>query len=324
MPPTYWQSRRNPIAIMLLPASKLFGAVRLVRAKCYDWGIFKTHRLPVPVVVVGNVVAGGVGKTPVVIAIVQHLRALGYQPGVVSRGYGRKATNCQIITSSSTASEVGDEPLLIAHICKAPVAVAADRIEAAKALLARYPLCNVVVSDDGLQHLALGRDIEVVVFDERGVGNNWLMPAGPLREPWPRQTHSPVQLTLKNVPRRLAEHAIDNSGHFHQLSNLAALVGRPLHAIAGIAKPEAFFDMLCDQGLTLASSTPYADHDNFAKFNPTPDKNALWLCTEKDAIKLWALYPQLAWQILAVPLVIELDPTFFAALDATIKAHITP
>jgi tetraacyldisaccharide 4'-kinase len=241
---------------------------------------------------------------------------------VVSRGYGRKAKDCQIITTSSTADEVGDEPLLIAHVCKAPVAVASGRVEAAKALLARYPECNVIVSDDGLQHQALGRDIEIVVFDERGVGNNWLLPAGPLREPWPRQPLCLVHLTLQNVPRRLADHAIDNTGHFHLMTNLAALVGRPLHALAGIAKPEAFFDMLRGQGLTLASCTAYADHDNFAKFNPAPDKNALWLCTEKDAVKLWALYPQIAWQILAVPLLVELDSTFFAALDATIKAKI--
>jgi tetraacyldisaccharide 4'-kinase len=322
MPPKYWQSRRHPLAIVLWPVSKLFGAARFIRAKCYDWGIFKTNKLPVPVVVVGNVVAGGVGKTPIVITIVQRLQSLGYKPGVVSRGYGRKAKDCQIITTSSTADDVGDEPLLIAHACQAPVAVASSRVQAAKALLARYPECNVIVSDDGLQHRALGRDIEVVVFDERGVGNNWLLPAGPLREPWPRKALCPVHLTLQNVPRHLAEHALDNTGHFHLLTNLATLVGRPLHAIAGIAKPEAFFGMLRVQGLTLASSTAYADHDNFAKFKPSPDKNALWLCTEKDAVKLWTLYPQIAWQILAVPLVVELDSTFFAALDATIKAQI--
>jgi tetraacyldisaccharide 4'-kinase len=322
MPPKYWQSRQNPLAIALWPISKLFGAARLIRAKCYDWGIFKTERLAVPVVVVGNVMAGGVGKTPIVITIVQHLQSLGYKPGVVSRGYGRKAKDCQIVTTSSTAEDVGDEPLLIAHACKAPVAVALDRVAAAKALLARYPECNVVISDDGLQHLALGRDIEVVVFDERGVGNNWLQPAGPLREPWPRRPLCPVHLTLHNVPRRLADHAIDNTGHFHSIQNLATLIGRPLHALAGIAKPEVFFDMLRAQGLTLASTAAYADHDNFAKFSPVPDKNALWLCTEKDAVKLWVLYPQIAWQILAVPLLVELDSTFFAALEATIKSKI--
>lgn len=322
MPPKFWQTRQHPIAVALWPVSKLYGCVRFIRAKLYDWRIFKTHKLSVPVVVVGNVVAGGVGKTPIVLAIVQRLQAQGYKPGVVSRGYGRKASDCQIITSSSTAAEVGDEPLLIAHVCKAPVAVASNRVEAAKALLARYPECNVIVSDDGLQHLALGRDIEVVVFDERSVGNNWLLPAGPLREPWPRKALCTVHLALQNVPRRLADHAIDSTGHFHLLSNLAALVDRPLHAAAGIAKPEVFFDMLRGQGLTLASATAYTDHDSFAKFNAPIDKNALLLCTEKDAVKLWALYPQIAWQILAVPLLIELDSTFFAALDATIKALI--
>ena len=323
MPPRHWQSHAHPFALLLWPISKLYGCIRFIRAKFYDWGVFKTHKLSVPVVIVGNVVAGGVGKTPIVMELVQRLLAMGYKPGVVSRGYGRKAKDCQLVTTSSSAKDVGDEPLLIASICKVPVVVASDRVQAAKALLETHPECNVIVSDDGLQHRALGRDIEVVVFDERGVGNNWLLPAGPLREPWPRKALSPVHLMLKSVPRRLADHAIDSIGQPHLLSNLATLSSRPLHAVAGIAKPSAFFDMLRSKGLQLASTTAYADHDSFAKFNPSPDKNALWLCTEKDAVKLWALYPQLAWQILAVPLAIELDATFLAALDATIKALIT-
>ncbi len=323
MPPRHWQSHRHPVALLLWPISKIYGCIRFIRAKFYDWSVFKTHKLSVPVVIVGNVMAGGVGKTPIVIELVQRLLAMGYKPGVVSRGYGRKAKDCQLVTTSNSALDVGDEPLLMAHVCKVPVAVACDRVQAAKVLLAGHPECNVIVSDDGLQHRALGRDVEVVVFDERGTGNNWLLPAGPLREPWPRKALSPIHLTLQSVPRRLADHAIDNTGHLHPLAGLLTLSDRPLHAIAGIAKPDTFFDMLRGKGLQLASATAYADHDSFTKFCPAPDKNALWLCTEKDAFKLWASYPPLAWQILAVPLVVELDTTFLAILDATIKALTT-
>jgi tetraacyldisaccharide 4'-kinase len=322
MLPRHWQSRTHPLTILLWPLSKLYSRIVLTRSKLYDWGILKTNKLPVPIVIVGNVLAGGVGKTPIAIALVQRLLAMGYEPGVVSRGYGRKAKDCQLVTTTSIATEVGDEPLLIARICKVPVAVAADRVQAAKVLLAKHPECNVIVSDDGLQHRALGRDIEVVVFDERGVGNNCLLPAGPLREPWPRKALCAVHLMLKTVPRKLANHAIDSMGQSHQLSSLATLSNRPLHAIAGIAKPKAFFDMLRDKELLLASATAYTDHDSFAKFSPVPDKNALWLCTEKDASKLWSRYPQMAWQILAVPLMIELDATFLAVFDATIKTLI--
>jgi tetraacyldisaccharide 4'-kinase len=324
MPPRHWQSRLHPVALALWPIAKLYGLMYAISSKLYDWGLFKTHKLPVPVVVVGNVVAGGVGKTPIVMLLVKRLQAMGLQPGVVSRGYGRKAKNCQIVTTNSTAAQVGDEPLLIAHSCQAPVVVASSRVQAAKALLARHPECNVMVSDDGLQHRALGRDLEIVVFDERGMGNHWPLPAGPLREPWPRKALGQTHLVLNNVPRRLAGYALNQTGDKIALQDLqgSGLFLKKLHALAGIAKPEAFFDMLRSAGLTLESTTAYADHDNFDKFATDSDANVLWLCTEKDAVKLWARYPQLAMQIVAVPLVVELDATFLAVFDATIAALI--
>ncbi len=321
MPPRHWLSRSHPFAILLRPVAWVFGRLRALRERLYDFHIFKAHKLPVPVVVVGNVVAGGVGKTPLVMELVQRLLHMGYQPGVVSRGYGRKSKTCQVVTNHSTAADVGDEPLLIARICQVPVAVASNRVQAAKALLTAHPECNVLVSDDGLQHFALGRDIEIVLFDERGVGNNWLLPAGPLREPWPRKPRCRAHLVLNDVTRNLASYALDESGQQYALSTLA---DQTLHALAGIAKPDTFFQMLRDQGLLLVSTSAYSDHEDFAKSNMAnklaASPSAIWLCTEKDAIKLWPRYPEHAHRILAVPLALELDATFLSVFDVTIQS----
>ncbi len=321
MPPHHWLKPSHPITTLLRPAAWAFDRLRAMRVKLYDWGIFKTRQLPVPVIVVGNVVAGGVGKTPVVIELVQRLLHMGYQPGVVSRGYGRKNKDCQIVNTTSTALDVGDEPLLIAHACQVPVAVASRRVQAAKVLLAAHPECNVLVSDDGLQHLALGRDIEVVLFDERGVGNNLPLPAGPLREPWPRKPRCKVHLVLSDVPRSLVGYGLDESGQQYPLSTLNQ---QTLHALAGIAKPDRFFDMLRAEGLTLAQTHAYPDHVDFTKsdiaLKLAASPSAIWLCTEKDAVKLWPLFPDLAHCILAVPLIIDLDTTFLSVFDVSIQS----
>ncbi len=321
MPPRHWLSRSHPFAMLLNPVAWVFGRLRALRIRFYDFNIFKTHRLPVPIIVVGNIVAGGTGKTPLVMELVQRLLHMGYQPGVVSRGYGRKSKTCQMVSNHSTAAEVGDEPILIARVCQVPVAVASNRVQAAKALLTAHPECNVLVSDDGLQHLALGRDIEIVLFDERGVGNNRLLPAGPLREPWPRKPRCRAHLVLNNVTRSLASYALDESGQQYALSTLT---DQALHALAGIAKPDAFFQMLRGQGLTLVSTHAYSDHEDFAKSNMTDmlaaSPIAIWLCTEKDAIKLWPRYPEHVHRILAVPLSLELDATFLSVFDVTIQS----
>jgi tetraacyldisaccharide 4'-kinase len=273
----------------------------------------------VPVIVVGNVVAGGAGKTPVVMALVDHLGARGLSPGVVSRGYGRTLSDCREVAADSVAAEVGDEPLLIARSCTVPVFVAPRRADAANALLAAYPATKVIVCDDGLQHLALQRDIEVCVFDERGVGNGWLLPAGPLREPWPRQ----VDLVLRRgaagiegfeIQRRLAGFARRADG---SRIDLAALRNRPLVAVAGIAVPETFFAMLRGAGLQLAQALGLPDHHDF-QADPSAGAGEL-VCTEKDAVKLWRLRPD-AW---AVPLEVEIEPGFWSALDRRLDAKLS-
>ncbi|RYY51787.1 MAG: tetraacyldisaccharide 4'-kinase, partial [Comamonadaceae bacterium] len=178
--------RRGPLARLLWPVSLLYGALGALHRAAYRRGWLTVQRLPVPVVVVGNVVAGGAGKTPAVLALLDHLRQRGIAAGVVSRGYGRNGDACTEVLPDDDPARVGDEPLLLRRKSGAPVFVAARRAEAARALLAAYPATRVLLSDDGLQHHAMARDIEICVFDRRGIGNGWLLPAGPLREPWPR------------------------------------------------------------------------------------------------------------------------------------------
>ena len=248
----------------------------------------------------------------------QHLRARGLNPGVISRGYGRRTTDCRPVLPDSPASAVGDEPALIARHCPGtPVFVARRRLDAARALLAAHPQTEVIVCDDGLQHLALRRDVEICVFNDQGVGNGWLLPAGPLREPWPRRVdavlHSGALPAHTTAPafamqRTLAPHAVTRDG---QQVPLASLRGTPLHAVAAIARPGDFFAMLRAQNLELAACEALHDHFDFDSWQRPPDKRQRLICTEKDAVKLWPRHPD----ALAVPLQTRIPPAFFALLD---------
>jgi tetraacyldisaccharide 4'-kinase len=326
-------ARRDWLAIALLDISLLYRGLMALRRWLYARGIFATRRVAAPVIVVGNVVAGGAGKTPVVIEIVRHLKAQGWQPGVVSRGYGRKVPSGRSypieVHANTVLSESGDEPALIKQATGAHVFVAKRRIDAARSLLQDRPGVNVIVCDDGLQHLALHRDIEVCVWDEHGVGNGWLLPAGPLREPWPRQPMPdfvlqtvpadaartdavlteapPLAAQVYPVHRRLAIYALRSDGSQVLLSDL---VDKTLCAVAAIAHPEAFFAMLRAEGLTLAETISLPDHYNFDSWPRNDLQGQTLICTQKDAIKLWKTHPQ----ALAVPLKVSIAPEFFAAL----------
>jgi tetraacyldisaccharide 4'-kinase len=292
--------------------------VRL-RQGLYMTGMRQRYRVSVPVIVVGNVVAGGAGKTPVVMAVVRHLQARGLRPGVISRGYGRRTQDCREARADSLARDVGDEPALIKRATAVPVFVAHRRIDAAKALLAQYPDTDVLVCDDGLQHYALARDIEVCVFDDRGVGNGFLLPAGPLREPWPRlvdlvlHTGSHPAFTGFTARRALAPCALRANGSRVDLATLAKS-DQPLLALAAIAQPQAFFSMLEAQGLVLEQTQALPDHYDFDSWIRPLNKNYTLICTEKDAVKLWEKHPD----ALAVPLVFTPEPAFLAALDALV------
>ncbi len=316
-----WQ-RRGPLAMALWPLSRLYGALaQWQRARAVP------QRLPVPVIVIGNVVAGGAGKTPTTLAVVRHLQSRGWRPGIVSRGHGRASRACLPVQPGSPPRDVGDEPLLLRRRAGVPVQVATRRADAGRALLAANPAVNVLVCDDGLQHQALARDVEICVFDGRGTGNGWLLPAGPLREPWPRPAHLALFTEGRIAPdialpcpafaatRQLADHAIAADG---RAVPLRALQGRPVVALAAIARPQAFFDMLRARGLTLAATLPLPDHAPLARLPPLAAQHASLplLCTEKDAAKLWPLAPQ----ALAVPLELRVPAAFFAALNALLPA----
>lgn len=326
--------RRGPLACLLWPMAGLFGLLVRLRCSLYRAGFLRSEKMPVPVVVVGNVLAGGAGKTPTVIALVQHLQATGLRVGVVSRGYGRSADCCTEVLLTTPPEQSGDEPALIRRATQAPVFVATRRVDAARALLAAHPATQVIICDDGLQHYALQRDIEIAVFDDRGAGNGWLLPAGPLREPWPDRLHRGagpdgrgIDLVLHTgaLPvfdgfrskRRLADHALRADG---SPVALASLAGSALLAVAGIAKPQAFFDMLAARGLTLAEARALPDHYDFDSYPQASDSGYTLICTEKDAVKL---FPRQTG-VLAVPLVFEPEPAFFAAFDALLASRLSP
>ena len=323
--------RKGPLAISLLPLSALYAALGAIRRWLYQQGWLSSFRAPVPVVVVGNVIAGGAGKTPVTMHLVQALQALGWQPAVISRGYGRQAADQRAAREVRPGDDprlTGDEPLLIAERTRVPVFVARQRATAAQAVLQAYPHIDVLVCDDGLQHLALARDVEIAVFNRHGVGNGWQLPAGPLREPWPRALDAvvyalqpPAGLAGTTIPawpmqRQLADYALTREGHRIPLSSLQR---QPVRAMAAIAYPQDFFAMLQTAGLTLTRCDALPDHADLADphllaqlelgddtpHRPTIDTPAL-LCTEKDAHKLWRIAP---WA-LAVPLTVAIAPAF--------------
>lgn len=322
--PRLWQGR-GPVAWSLRPVAAIYGALIAMRRMAYGRGLFNTRRVPALVIVVGNVVAGGAGKTPVTIALAQHLQARGLRVGVISRGHGRQTRDARAVTHDSHPMDVGDEPLLIHQATGVPVWVARARADAALGLLQAHPQVQVLLCDDGLQHLALARDLEICVMDERGVGNGWLLPAGPLREAWPRRVdwvlHTGPSPSVSGaedgqVPhflatRQLADHAITATG---QRIALSELINRPLHGVAGLARPEAFFQMLRESGLSLSSTTALPDHHSYRDWPAQPERT--WLCTEKDAAKLWPHEPS----ALAVPLLVTPEEGFWSALDARLDA----
>lgn len=301
---------RGLLACALWPLSMLMSVLVRLRRFGFRQGWWPSVRLPVPVLVVGNRIVGGAGKTPTTIAILQHLQARGLHPGVLTRGYKARADApahrlLDATTEASlSASETGDEPLLIWRRTLAPTAIGRDRALGGRALLAAHPELDILVCDDGLQHLKLQRDLEVIVFDERGQGNGWLLPAGPLREP----INSPDTPGLRASPLVLynAPHASTALPGFTAQRGMAPLLSlaqwwqaphataEPAHAppqagdtvlaLAGIAQPQRFFQALEELGYAV-QGIPLADHADFTHL-PWMDAAVDLIVTEKDAIKL--------------------------------------
>jgi tetraacyldisaccharide 4'-kinase len=294
----HW-TRRGAIAWLLWPASLLFGLAVLLRRSLYRLGILASAHPGIPVIVVGNISVGGTGKTPLVIWIAEFLSRNGWTPGVVSRGYGGSASAPRASTISADPGEVGDEPVLIARRAGCPVWVGQDRVAVAAALRRAEPKVDVLISDDGLQHYRLRRDIEIALAG--GIGNGFLLPAGPLREP---------QSRLKSVDKVVSLHLEGDT--LHRMSDarerqpLAAFAGRKVHAVAGIGDPGRFFKHLADAGLQVVPH-PFPDHHPFAPRQLEFGDDAPVLMTEKDAVKLRSA-PRPNWWVL--PVTAKLDPQF--------------
>ncbi|WP_026224488.1 tetraacyldisaccharide 4'-kinase [Methyloversatilis thermotolerans] len=318
--PSWWR-HRGPRAWLLWPLSLLFAAVVRIRRRMFAAGVLRASRLPVPVVVIGNLIAGGAGKTPLTLHLARELSRLGWHPLIVTRGHGGSASSPREVGSSDDAAQCGDEALLLARRSGVPVWTGRARAAAAAAGLAAHPECNVVLCDDGLQHYALVRDIEIVVFDRRGIMNGFHLPAGPLREPMSRL--SAVDAVVLNgtahaPPGGAAVFRMTLHGElFERLDDRSVrcmaegLAGLRLHAVAGIGEPARFFDHLRMLGLAVVEH-PFPDHHAYSAADlEFADCDAI-LLTEKDAVKCHGLSDIPMW---VLPVEAHLDPDLAAVIS---------
>lgn len=319
--PSLWYQRPTAVVLYpLLPLAGLFRGLVGLRRFLFRRGVMSPSRLPVPVVVVGNLTVGGSGKTPLVLWLVENLRSRGWRPGIISRGYGGARDGVLEVTATAEAAVVGDEPLLLARRSGVPVFVGRDRVAAAQALLAAHPDCNVIVSDDGLQHYRLQRTVELAVFDGRAAGNGHLLPAGPLREPlsrlaevtavvWnsARSTQMAQLDRVPSVPRfamRLEATPFRALSDSQRTCSADDLRGRRLFAMAGIGDPSRFFAQLKALGLTF-EAYPFPDHQAYCAADLAFAHDGVLLMTEKDAVKCAAFNLGEAW---VLPVSAQIDP----------------
>lgn len=317
----YWYGPRRP-PWWTFPLAALYGGATAARRWMYRHRWLGSTRLQVPVIVVGNLVVGGAGKTPLTIALARALHECGWKPGVVSRGYGGSARAPTLLDARPDPAVVGDEPALIRLRTGLPVAVGADRVAAARLLLARD--VNVIVADDGLQHYALARDLEICVIDGvRRFGNGHLLPAGPLREPVARldtvdfRVCNGGESQANEIPMRLVPGTAVALGEPARTRPLVSFAGQRVHALAGIGHPPRFFAALRGLGLDVVEH-PLPDHHRYAASNLAFGDTLPVLMTEKDAVKCQGFAIANAW---SVPVSAELPSAFFAAIDERLNTH---
>jgi len=289
----YWYEKGIvPFLLILLlsPLSLLYCSVIKIRRLLFRFSILKHHQISVPVIIVGNINIGGTGKTPLVVYLCSLLKRNGYQPGIISRGYkGKAGVWPQSVTGSSDPSLVGDECVLLANRTACPLVAGPKRVAAALQLL-ETTNCDVIISDDGLQHYALDRDIEIVVYDaQRKFGNGYCLPAGPLREPVNRLKSVDVVVSngdsqASDFNMQLLLSSIINLSNQQVTSNLDEFKNTKVHAVAGIGNPERFFTQLVSAGLDIIRH-PFADHHDFIETDLNFSDDLPVLMTEKDAVK---------------------------------------
>lgn len=279
----------NPLLWLLFPLSLIFAGISAFRRLLFTLGLKKQHKLDIPVIIVGNISVGGNGKTPLVLRLADWLKQQGYQPGILSRGYGGKAPHYPFtVTSDSTPAQVGDEPVLIRQRHDCPLVVDPDRVRGARFLQTQHKV-NVILCDDGLQHYRLGRDIEILVMDgQRRLGNGYLIPMGPLREgAWRLKTVDFVVVnggnTADNQELMLLEPGrLINVKYPNQSRSISDFRQHPVIGVAAIGNPERFFSLLASKQLKLQQCLSFADHHMF-KDGDLPDSTVIM--TEKDAVK---------------------------------------
>jgi len=306
----FW-TRRGAFAWLLWPVSLLFGFVAFFRRIFYKLRIFKSSHPGIPVIVVGNITAGGSGKTPLVLWIAEFLRAKGWTPGIVSRGYKGKSEAPIAATIAGEPQVVGDEPIVLSRRSGCPVWVGADRVQVAAVLRRENPKVDVLILDDGLQHYQLRRDLEICVVDARGLGNGFYLPAGPLRERAGRLNSVDAVVTHgfsreKSFSMKLEGEELHRMTDARDRRPASAFAGQKVHAVAGIGDPNRFFLHLARFGLKPVPH-PFPDHHAFTPRDLEFAGEAPVLMTEKDAVKLrHAARPN--WWVL--PVTAKLDPAF--------------
>lgn len=282
--------KKNPIRWLLLPFAIIYYAIIFLRRSLYQYKIFKVHKFPVPVIVIGNITVGGTGKTPLTIWLANYLLTLGFKPGIVSRGYGGKYSGVLAVEENSDAMITGDEPLIIHRHTKCPVVISKNRVLAIKKALADHN-CDIIISDDGLQHYALERNLEIAVVDgTRCFGNGLCLPAGPLREP--RSRLKKVDFIIINGDTaKKHEHTMQiNPKNFCNVANtnitktLSAFKNQTVHAVAGIGNPQRFFALLKSLEINIIEH-PFPDHHFFKPSDLDFKDDLAIIMTEKDAVK---------------------------------------
>lgn len=303
--PRHWQTR-GPLAVLLLPVAALFAAVAALRRGAWRSGVLRARHAGVPVIVVGNITAGGTGKTPLALWLAQFLRQQGRHPGIVSRGYGAARDDPRAVPVDGIAQDYGDEPCLLARRAGCPVWVGTDRAATALALRAAHPQTDVIISDDGLQHYRLARDFEIAVIDgARGLGNGWMLPAGPLREPASRL--ATVDAVVVNgddaggafpqgIAMRLEGGTFRNLRDPQQAAEAAHFRGRNVHAVAGIGNPQRFFAHLRRLGVACTPHE-FPDHHAYSAQDLQFAGADHIVMTEKDAVKCTPFATERHWAL---------------------------
>ena len=309
----FWY-RRGIAAWLLWPVSVVFRVLVLARRILYGIRVLKSTHPGIPVIVVGNLTVGGSGKTPLVIWIAEFLKSKGWSPGIVSRGYGARITEPRAATVAAEAAEVGDEPILLSRRSGCPVWVGADRVQVAARLRAAHEDVNVLVLDDGLQHYAMRRDLEIAVVDARGFGNGFLLPAGPLREPESRLRGVDAVVShaspIKGFAMTLQGDMVHRMTDARERQPLQVFAGQRVHAVAGIGDPNRFFLHLGKAGIKVLPHA-FPDHHPFTPQDLEFGDGLPVVLTEKDAVKLRSAARPYWW---VLPVSANLDPAFGAWL----------